>query len=567
MNAPTPALVAARPERLRLVGQRRQILTMMHQRLMFGLLVYAGVVAVIVVRILYLAAFGDHAGAKRSITELVPERGDIVDRDGQPLARTIDAWTIGLWPQKVIGDKLDLARKLALLMPERDEAAYFAMLRSGKTFFYLRRRAAPGVVEAVNALGEPGMALEREPDRLYPQTSLAAHVIGFTDTDGNGNAGIERAMNDRLSDSAMRGQPLQLSISSRIQQALEHELLEAMTKHSAVGGAGVILDIHTGEVLAMTSLPQLNPNAAGLGSPEARFNRATLGVYEMGSTFKPFTVAMAMDAGIIKSFGKMYSCPREFHVFGRTINDTHPYGRACSVAEIMKESSNIGSAQIADQIGGKRQREFLEKMGFLKPSEIELRERGRPLLPGNNWGPLETMTVGYGHSLAVSPLHLASGYATLFNGGVYRPPTLLKVGKGHAVGQGHRVFSEETSYKMRSLLRLVVTDGTGKKADAPGYRVGGKTGSAEKYHNRSLLVTTFAGVFPMNEPRYAMVMMLDEPKGTAETFGFRTAAWNVGPAFGKAVSRIAPMLGVRPDKNREPDMSLVLPFVHEDAKK
>jgi cell division protein FtsI (penicillin-binding protein 3) len=565
MNAPTPALVASRPERLRLVGQRRQILTMMHQRLMFGLLVYGGIIAIIVLRILYLAAFGDHAGAKRGITTLVPDRGDIVDRDGQPLARTIDAWTIGLWPRKVIGDKLEIARKLAQLMPERDEAIYFAMLRSGKKFYYLRRRAAPGLVEAINAIGEPGLALEREPDRLYPQTSLAAHVIGFTDTDGKGNAGIERAMNDRLADQAMRGQPLQLSISSRVQQALEHELLDAMTKHSAVGAAGVILDIHTGEILAMTSLPQLNPNAAGQGSPEARFNRATLGVYEMGSTFKPFTVAMAMDAGIIKSFGKMYPCPGEFHVFSRTINDTHPFNRACSVAEIMKESSNIGSAQIADQIGGKRQREFLEKMGFLNAVPFELRERGRPLLPGNNWGPLETMTVGYGHSLAVSPLHLASGYATLFNGGIYRPPTLLKIGKGHAAGKGHRVFSEQTSYKMRSLLRLVVTDGTGKKADAPGYRVGGKTGSAEKYHNRSLLVTTFAGVFPMDEPRYAMVMMLDEPKGTAETFGFRTAAWNVGPAFGRAVSRIAPMLGVNPNKNREPDMSLVLPFVHEKA--
>jgi cell division protein FtsI (penicillin-binding protein 3) len=538
---------------------------MMHQRLMFGLLVYGGVVAIIVLRILYLAAFGDHAGAKRGLTALVPERGDIIDRDGQPLARTIDAWTIGLWPRKVIGDKLEIARKLAQLMPERDEAAYFAMLRSGKNFYYLRRRAAPGLVEAINAIGEPGLALEREPDRLYPQTSLAAHVIGFTDTDGKGNAGIERAMNDRLADQAMRGQPLQLSISSRVQQALEHELLDAMTKHSAVGAAGVILDIHTGEILAMTSLPQLNPNAAGQGSPEARFNRATLGVYEMGSTFKPFTVAMAMDADIIKSFGKMYPCPGEFHVFRRTINDTHPFNRACSVAEIMKESSNIGSAQIAAQIGGKRQREFLEKMGFLKAVPFELRERGRPLLPGNNWGPLETMTVGYGHSLAVSPLHLASGYATLFNGGVYRPPTLLKIGKGHAAGKGHRVFSEQTSYKMRSLLRLVVTNGTGKKADAPGYRVGGKTGSAEKYHNRSLLVTTFAGVFPMDEPRYAMVMMLDEPKGTAETFGFRTAAWNVGPAFGRAVSRIAPMLGVNPNKNREPDMSLVLPFVHEKA--
>ena len=565
MNAPTSALVAPRPERLRLVGQRRQILTMMHQRLMFGLLVYAGVVALIVVRILYLAAFGDHAGAKRGLTALVPERGDIIDRDGQPLARTIDAWTIGLWPKKVIGDKLELARSLARLMPERDEAAYFAMLKSGKSFYYLRRRAAPGVVEAVNALGEPGLALEREPDRLYPQTSLGAHVIGFTTIDGHGVAGMERAFDKQLSDPATRGEPLQLSISARIQQAMEHELLTAMTKFSAKGAAGVIMDIHTGEVLALTSLPQLNPNAAGQGSPEARFNRATLGVFELGSTFKPFTVAMAMDSGIIKSFGKMYNCPHDFPAYGKVIHDTHPYGRACSVAEIMKESSNIGSAQIAAQVGATRQRAFLDKMGFLKRSEVELLEKGRPILP-RDWGPLDVMTIGYGHSLAVSPLHLASGYATLFNGGIYRPPTLLKVGKGHATGKGHRVFTEETSYKMRSLLRLVVTEGTGKKADAPGYRVGGKTGSAEKYENRTKLVTSFAGVFPMDEPRYVMVMMLDEPNATAETYGFRTAAWNVGPAFGAAVSRIAPMLGVRPDKNREPDMSLVLPYVHEDAK-
>ena len=569
MNAPTSALVAPRPERLRLVGQRRQILTMMHQRVMFGMLVYAGVVAVIVLRILYLAAFGDHAGAKHGLTALVPERGDIVDRDGVPLARTIDAWTIGLWPKKVIGDKLALARKLAELMPERDEATYFNMLRSGKSFYFLRRRAAPGLVEAVNAIGEPGIALEREPDRLYPQTSLAAHVIGYTDIDGHGVAGVERAFDQQLSNPATRGQPLVLSIDARIQQALEHELLDAMTHFSAIGAAGVIMDIHTGEVLAMTSLPQLNPNAAGQGSMEARFNRATLGVYEMGSTFKPFTVAMAMDSGVVKSFGQQYSCPDELHVYGHTIHDTHPYGRMCSVAEIMKESSNIGTAQIADQLGSSRQKVFLKKMGFLDPVAVELKERGRTLTPGSRWGPFETMTVGFGHAIAVTPLHLATGYATLFNGGIYRPATLLKVDRTHAVPQGRRVFTEDTSYKMRALLRLVVTQGTGKKADAPGYRVGGKTGTAEKLANgrytSAAVVTSFAGVFPMDEPRYVMVMMLDDPKATKETYGFHTAAWNIGPAFGVAVSRIAPMLGVHPDKNREPDMSTVLPYVHEDA--
>jgi len=564
MNAPTPALVA-RPERLRLVGQRRQILAVMHQRLMVGMLVYGAIIAIIALRLIYLAAFGDHAGRKSGLIDLTPERGDILDRDGQPLAQTIDAWTIGLQPGKVIGNKLDLARKMAELMPEKDEAAYLKMLRSDRKFYYLRRRAPPRLVAAINALGEPGLALEREPDRLYPQTALAAHVVGFTDIDGKGNAGIERAFEEQLSDPARRDQPVVLSISSRVQQALEHELMDAMTNFSAIGAAGIIMDIHTGEVLALTSLPQLNPNAAGKGSPEARFNRATLGVYELGSTFKPFTVAMAMDAGIIKSMGQMYSCPKALHIAGRTINDTHPFGRACSVAEIMQESSNIGTALIADQIGATRQKAFLDKMGFLAPIKVELKERGRTLTPGKNWNQIETLTVGYGHGIAVTPLHLATGYATLFNGGIYRPATVLKVDRNRPVPKGHRVFTEDTSYKMRSLLRLVVTEGTGRKADAPGYRVGGKTGTAEKiiggHYSKTSVVTSFAGVFPMDEPRYVMVVMLDEPKATAETYGFRTAGWNVAPVVSKTVSRIAPMLGVRPDMKREPNMAEVLPYV------
>lgn len=567
MNAPTPALVA-RPERLRLVGQRRQVLALMHQRLMFGMLLYGGIIAIIALRLIWLAAFGDHAGRKGGLVDLTPERGDIVDREGHALARTIDAWIVGLQPGKVIGNKLDLARKLARLMPEKDEAAYLQMLRSGRSFYYLRRRASPSLVAAINALGEPGMALQREPDRLYPQLSLAAHVVGYTDIDGKGNAGIERAFDEQLSNPEHRGKPITLSISSRIQQALEHELNEAMTHFSAIGAAGVIMDIHSGELLAMTSLPQLNPNAAGQGTPEARFNRATLGVYELGSTFKPFTIAMAMDAGVIKSFGQIYNCPNALHVAGRTINDTHPFGRACTVAEIMKESSNIGTAQIADQLGPARQKGFLRKMGFLDKVNVELKERGRTLSPGNQWNQIETMTVGYGHGIAVTPLHLATGYATLFNGGIYRPATLLKVDRSHAAGRGHRVFSEETSYKMRALLRLVVTEGTGRKADAPGYRVGGKTGTAEKlvggHYSGNKVVTTFAGVFPMDEPRYVMVVMLDEPQPTAETFGFRTAGWNVAPVVSKTVSRIAPMLGVRPDKRREPNMGEVLPFIRKE---
>jgi len=316
-----------------------------------------------------------------------------------------------------------------------------------------------------------------------------------------------------------------------------------------------------------TSLPEVNPNAPGAASPDARFNRATQGVYELGSTFKPFTVAMAMDSGVIRSFGQQYNCPEVLPAYGHLVHDTHPFGRVCTVAEIMEESSNIGTAQIADQLGAERQKQWLTKMGFTGTVPIELKERGRALTPGSRWGPFETMTVGFGQGIAVAPVHLAMGYATLFNGGVYHPPTLLKIGPGHPLPPGKRVFSEETSYKMRALLRLVVMKGTGKRADAPGYRVGGKTGTAQKlingHYSQTINITSFAGVFPMDEPRYVVVVMLDEPKATPETFGFTTAGWNVAPVVSRTISRIAPMLGVQPNMNREPDMSQVMPFVHE----
>jgi cell division protein FtsI (penicillin-binding protein 3) len=561
--------IAAPPDRIRLPAERQQSLALTYHRLMLVMLVFAGITLLIVLRLLMLQIFYDGDRGAAIGNPLIPARADIVDRNGITLARSMDAWTVGVHPKRLLGDPDEVAAKLAQLMPERSAAEYRRILRSDKTFTYLSRRALPELVAAVNALGEPALVFSREPERLYMNLGLAAHVLGYTNLDGRGEAGIERALEPRLT-GPDRGTPLQLSIDARVEQALEAELGAAMAKFSAIGAAGIVMDIHTGEVLAMSSLPELNPNVPGRGPIEARFNRATLGVYELGSTFKPFTVAMAMDSGIIESFGKMYDCPAGLRVGGHTISDTHPFGRACSVAEIMKESSNIGTAQIAAQIGSARQQAFLRNMGFLEPVSIELKERGRTLSPGANWGNVATMTVGYGHGIAVTPLHLASGYATLFNGGVWRPATLLKTGRGHPVPQGRRVFSEETSYKMRALLRLVVTDGTGKKADAPGYRVGGKTGTAEKivggrYTGRAV-VTTFAGVFPMDEPRYVVVAMLDDPKATADTYGFHTAGWNVAPVVSKVVSRIAPMLGVMPDAHRDADLSEVLRFVRHEAK-
>ncbi|MEN3972025.1 penicillin-binding protein 2 [Sphingomicrobium sp. XHP0235] len=562
-SAPKPA-----PERLKLQGQKRKTLSMMHQRLMVAMLAFAFGILTIGGRIGYLAVFGSGDAAQRLASAYTPARGDIVDREGQPLARTIEGWTVAVQPKKVIGNKLDLARQLAVLMPEKDEADYYELLTSDKSFAYLQRRAGPRLVEAVNALGEPGLQLTREPDRLYPQTSLAAHVIGYTDVDGNGVSGAEKAFEEELTDPNRKGEPVALSISAPVQGALKAELAAAMEKFSAIGAAGVIMDIHTAEILALTSLPQLNPNIAGQGGTEARFNRASLGVYELGSTFKPFTVAMGLESGQIRSMGQMYPCPQKLRVGNRSIGDTHPFGRPCSVAEIMMESSNVGTAQIALQLGAKRQEAFLKKMHFTDRLGYELPERGTPLTP-REWGDTATATVGYGHGIAVTPVHLASGYATLFNGGVYRTPTVRKVDANNPRAKGERVFSPQVSEQMRALLRLVVTHGTGRKADAPGYRIGGKTGTAEKIvggrYSRQLVVNSFAGVFPIDDPRYVIVVMLDEPKGLPETFGFRTAGWNVAPVVSKTVSRIAPMLGVTPDPKREPDMTQVLPHIREEG--
>ena len=561
--------IAAPAERFASPGDR-QGLALTYHRLMLVMLVFAGVTMLIAGRLILLQLFSDRSGTAEIGNPLIPVRADMVDRNGLPLARTIDAWSIAIHPGKLLGDPAELAEKLAALMPDRTAAQYRSILTSNRSFFYLSRRAIPELVSAVNALGEPAIVFDREPERLYPQTALGGQILGWTDMDGHGVAGMEKVLDDQLSNPATRGDPVALSIDARVQAALESELGAAMTRFNAIGAAGVVLDIQTGEVLALTSLPQVNPNAPGQAPVEAGFNRATLGVYELGSTFKPFTVAMAMDSGLITSFGKEYNCPKELHVGGGfTITDTHPYGRRCTVAEIMKESSNIGTAQIAMELGSERQQAFLRAMGFLDPVSIELNERGRTLTPGSDWGDIATMTVGFGHGIAVTPLHLANGYATLFNGGIWRPATLLKIGPGHPLPNGRRVFSADTSYKMRALLRLVVTEGTGKKADAPGYRVGGKTGTAEKIsggrYTANAVVTTFAGVFPMDEPRYVVVAMLDDPKGTAETSGYHTAGWNVAPVVSRVVSRTGALLGVRPDATREANMSEVLPFVRHDG--
>ena len=550
-----------------ILGQRRAGLQLMQQRLMLLMLLIAGVSAILGVRILWLAAFGDHAGRRAVATGFLPERGDIVDRNGAMLARTIDAWTVAVHPRKVIGDKLALAERLAEIMPERDAGWYHDKLTSDRRFVYLARRALPDVVAAVNALGEPGISFDREAERLYPQTNLAAHVLGWTDLDGRGAAGMERALEGKLAAPATRGQAQALSIDSRVQAAVEGELGRAMARFNAVGATGVVLDVRTGELIALASLPTYNGNAAGRATADSRFNRATLGVYELGSTFKPLTVAAAMEAGVVKSMTRTYDAARPVQVGRFQINDDHPMGRGITIPETLIHSSNIVTARVADEMGEGRMSAAFARMGFREPAHVELPEKGKPLWP-TYWGRSTVMTTGFGHGIAVSPLHLASAYAAMVNGGVWRPSTLLKRGDGQ-VPAGRRIFSEATSARMNQLLRLIVLEGTGKNADALGYRVGGKTGTAEKPKNggyaRKSLVSTFAAAFPMDAPRYVVVAMLDEPKGNAETFGFATAGWTAAPVVKALVQRIGPMLGVVPDRAREVDLGDLAYITQKDA--
>jgi cell division protein FtsI (penicillin-binding protein 3) len=546
----------ATPQRVRLAGQRQKTIATAHFRLMVVMLLFMGVTLVIAGRLAWLSLFEERIVRSSAASGLIPARADIVDRNGVPLARTFDAWSIAIHPNKLVGDPQAIAARLAALMPEKSEGQYLAILTSGRKFAYLKQRAMPELVRAVNAIGEPGIEFQREPERLYPQQTLAAHVLGWIKEDGSAVSGMERTLDARLNDPAGRGSPVALSIDARVQAALETELNTAMLKHSAIGATGLVLDVRSGEVLALASLPSFNPNAAGKGTIADLTNKATLNVYELGSTFK---------SGVVTSMTKRYDARAPLHVGRFTIKDDHPLKRYVNLPEILVHSSNIGTARIADELGPARTQAFFRKLGFDGPSQIELGAKGRPLWP-TFWARTTTMTVAYGHGIAVTPLHLASAYAALVNGGTYIPATLMKREPGK-LPAGRRVVSEATSARMRQLMRLVVMKGTGRKADAPGFRLGGKTGTAEKpraggYAHHSL-VSTFAGVFPMDDPRYVVIAMLDEPKGTADTFGFATAAWTAGPVISRVVSRIGPLLGVMPDERRDVDESELLPLIWE----
>ncbi len=552
----------ANSKKVQFSGKAKEIIVSAHFRLMILLLVFLAAFTIIVGRLVSLTILEDAAPYRASSSAFIPPRGDIVDRNGVALARTMRGYAVRVVPARLLGEKDILARQLASIFPDTSAADFLEKLNASHPT-YLRRRALPEQVKQVHALGEIGIEFPREDERLYPQRELAAHVLGYVDADGKGVMGMERALNERLVDRNLRAAPAILSIDSRVQAAMESELQDAMIMTQARGAAGIILDVHTGEVMALASLPLFDPNKIRRASMKYQNNEVTQSVFELGSTFKPLTIAAALDAGTVTDLAVRYNAMEPIKVGGFTIKDDHSQGRYLNVPETLVHSSNIVTARIADNLGQEAMENMFRRLGFDERPHIELFERGFPLWP-RNWGRVTNMTVAYGHGIAVTPLHLASAYAAMVNGGIWRPATLLKV-EPDKEAKGRRVFKAATSARMRQLLRMIVSDGTGRQADAPGYRIGGKTGSAEKPseggYNKTSLVSTFSAAFPMDNPRYIVIAMLDEPKGTAETSFQRTAGWTAAPIVRKLVTRVGPMLGVIPDEHRDVDVSELTPLL------
>ena len=565
--------IQAPSSRIRLADLRRRALLIAQLRVLLIGLCFVALTAAALLRIAWLGLVEPAPQARSMAEALLPPRGEITDRNGVPLARAFPAYALWFNPQAMddggpplVRSPREVAAELKAIFPDLDEAAVARHLASGKSG-YLRRRILPEEANRVMAIGELALELPSETDRQYPQGSMAAHILGYVDEDGKGQVGMESALQDRLTDPALRGEPVALAMDARVQGALEDELRRGMLAVNAVGAAGLVLDVDTGEVLALASLPAFDPNKIDAAGQKNMFNRVTNQVYELGSTFKPLTVAAAIDAGVITDLSRRFSA-RPFPIGGFTISDSHDLGASLNVPEMLIHSSNVVTAHIVDDLGANRLKRTMADLGMNERPYIELPARGFPIWASGDWPRLRGMTVGYGHGIAVTPLHLASAYAAMVNGGIWRPATLMKVEPGKA-NRGRRVFKASTSARMNQLLRMIVSYGTGRNAEAPGFRVGGKTGSAEKPgaggYRKTSLVSTFAAAFPMDKPRYVVIAMLDEPKGTVASSYQRTAAWNAAPIVGRLVPRIGPLLGVFPDDRRDIDLTDLMPLVGGDA--
>jgi cell division protein FtsI (penicillin-binding protein 3) len=509
------------------------------------------------IRLIDLMVFKDSvAMAPRAATSTghnSAARADIVDRNGVIIATNLP--TVNIYADSAkIGDAKQAAERLIKVLPDLHYDDTVKRLSSGQRFIYIRRHLTPAEQMAVNRQGIPGIYFEDSERRVYPQGSLFSHILGATDPDNHGAAGIEKSFDQELSENK---KPLQLALDARVQFAAHETLAEGISRFRAEAGTAVVMDVHTGEVVAMVSMPDFDPKAMGDAPTDSRFNRATLGLYEMGSTFKLFTAAMSLEHGSATLESK-YDATQPIKMGRFTISDYHGEKRLMSVPEIMIHSSNIGAAKMALEAGTDVQKTFLRSLGLLSPLSLEIPEVATPQYP-SQWRDINTVTISYGHGISVTPVHLVTAVSALVNGGTLFPPTVIKR-EANAMPEGKRVVSQRVSSEMRALMRLIVMYGSGKQADVGGYNVGGKTGSAEKVGSRGgysehSLRTSFVATFPVEAPRYVIAVVLDEPHGTKETYNFATAGWNSAPTAGTIIAKIAPMLGVFPlnhEDNFEP---------------
>ena len=486
------------------------------------------------------------------------QRAMITDRNGQPMAISLNTVSLFADPRQ-IGDVDDTAKQLKQVLPRLDLADTADRLKRDKKFIYLAREITPREELAINNLGIPGIDFRPTQHRQYPLGRTAAQVLGGVNVEENGFAGVEKYFDERLRTNT---DPLRLSIDLQVQAAVREELVTAMKTFEAIGGCGIVMDVHTGEILAMVSLPDYDANFVRTAPEDDRLNRAVAATYEPGSTFKLQTASMALDSGVAHIWDE-FDASHNISIGRFTISDFEGKHRWLFLPEVLAYSSNLGAAHIAQAVGSERQRTWLKNMGMFARTGIELPESARPLVqPAANWKEIVTLTVGFGHGISVTPLHVVRGTAAVANGGMLVRPTIMAQEPGDHPDEV-RVMQQSTSDVMRRLMRLVVTDGFGKPAEVPGYYPGGKTGTAEKVashggYKKHANVAAFMSVFPMNAPRYAVYMMLDEPHGNKNTYGYATAGWVVAPAAGKVIARIGPMLGMLPDIKDMPAINQAL---------
>ncbi len=533
------------------MGKRPEAVSLVRHRIALAAAFCAAAFAIVGARLAEVMVFGaGMPGTANVAPSAHPMRADLVDRNGALIARDLPVSDLYASPKAFWN--IDEAAQALAPVTGADEAHLRAAFAPKKGYVLVQRALPPDKRDSVMHLGLPGLTFESRYRRYYPSGRIVAHAIGQVDPDDKGVSGLELGLDQKVRAGST---PVKLSLDMRVQYALQHEVVEAARAVHTIAAGGIVMNVRTREVLGLTSLPDYEPNSHTLGTGDSIRNRMTQDVYELGSIFKIFAFSEAIEEHAVRldetfEVGKPYKLSRYY------IHDFEKLGPTLTAAQVFAQSSNIGTAQIELRSGPLKQQPFLAKMGLLNALKTEVPEMAAPLYP-RRWGNVEAATIAFGHGISVNPLAFVAAAASVVNGGTRVHPTFLKT---NAVQHGDRVISEETSLTMRQLMRLVVTDGTGRMGAVPGYDIGGKTGTAEKpingVYSRTKQITSFVGVFPIDDPKYLVFAMFDEPKGNKASFGFATAAFTAAPAVGRVIARIAPLLGVARHDSEVPQAAL-----------